>query len=57
MTARVRNITRLAKAVVYGKITLTKAQNQLADPLDKISLLARVVSVRKGLQSCRRINR
>lgn len=49
-------ITTLAEAVLYRNLPLATAQAQL-DADEQASLLARMSSLRKDNQPCRRINR
>jgi hypothetical protein len=53
---RASRITTLAEAVLTNEISLAKAQRQL-DADEQASLFARMTSIRKECQPCRRINR
>lgn len=49
-------ITQLAEQVLLGHLSLNRAQAQL-DANEQASLFARMTSLRKDRQPCRRINR
>lgn len=51
---RASRITQLAEAVYWGRLTLADAQSRL-DPSEQVGLLARLTSVRKEHQPCRRL--
>lgn len=53
---RTSRITTLAEAVIAGSLSLANAQAQL-DAHEQASLFARMTSLRKDRQPCRRINR
>jgi len=53
---RASRITALATAVYVGRLSLVDAQSRL-DAGEQIGLLARLTSIRKGNQPCRRLNR
>lgn len=51
---RANKITQLAEAVYLGRLTLADAQSRL-DSDEQIGLLARLTSIRKRHQPCRRL--